>query len=267
LTRARDRLYLGTVVKDGSVQAGRGSLAEVLPASLLAAMSGAVAVPGEPLRWRSHVLRAVGDAEERHADKLSSAPVSLRRPDAPEDCDFEPVDDRAIRRVSVATAIADADTLPVTVRAGQDSHRLLGTLVHRLVRRLGLDPSADADRVVSDLLHASEAVDTSESETVCRHAAHAYRALCAMPDVRDLYRAGAALHEVPFTMTSDGQIIRGTIDCIVAGDDAMTVLEFKTGRARPEHARQAELYGRAVAAMYPEFHVKTRVIYLGEAVV
>jgi ATP-dependent helicase/nuclease subunit A len=35
ITRARDRLYLGTVLKEGRIQPGRGSLAEVLPASLL----------------------------------------------------------------------------------------------------------------------------------------------------------------------------------------------------------------------------------------
>jgi ATP-dependent exoDNAse (exonuclease V) beta subunit len=88
-----------------------------------------------------------------------------------------------------------------------------------------------------------------------------------MPEVRELYDAGEALHEVPFTMHHAGHIVRGTIDCLVMGADSRTVLEFKTGRARPEHARQVELYGKAVQAMYPEFHVKTRVIYLGDAVV
>ena len=34
LTRARDRLYLGSVVKDGRFQPTRGSLGEVLPPSL-----------------------------------------------------------------------------------------------------------------------------------------------------------------------------------------------------------------------------------------
>jgi ATP-dependent helicase/nuclease subunit A len=35
LTRARDRLYLGSVVSEGRIQPGRGSLAEVLPSQLL----------------------------------------------------------------------------------------------------------------------------------------------------------------------------------------------------------------------------------------
>ncbi len=43
LTRARDRLYLGSVLKDGKIQPGRGSLAEVLPGSLLEAINAAAA--------------------------------------------------------------------------------------------------------------------------------------------------------------------------------------------------------------------------------
>jgi len=262
------------------LQPGRGSLAEVLPDSLLAALSGAAASPGDSMHWRSHVLTMVGrnrvgcradlarsaNADDARSADAAASTASLTRL-ALRKSDFAPVDDRVTRRVSVATAIANADVMPTPARAGQDSHRLLGTLVHRLVRRLGLDPSADPDRAVPGLLNASEAVDTSESGTVCRDAAQAYRMLCAMPDVRDLYRSGAAHHEVPFTMTTEGQIVRGTIDCLVAGGDGITVLEFKTGRARPEHARQVELYGKAVQAMYPDFHVKTRVIYLGAAVI
>ena len=38
LTRARDRLYLSSVVKDGRIAPGRGSLAEVLPPDLLDAL-------------------------------------------------------------------------------------------------------------------------------------------------------------------------------------------------------------------------------------
>jgi superfamily I DNA/RNA helicase len=46
LTRARDRLYLSAVVKDGVFKPGRGSLAEVLPASTKSRFVAA----GEPLR-------------------------------------------------------------------------------------------------------------------------------------------------------------------------------------------------------------------------
>ena len=81
------------------------------------------------------------------------------------------------------------------------------------------------------MLRADEAVDTQDGKTLCRDAASVYRAICSRTDVRELYRADAALHEVPFTMAIDGRIVRGTIDCIIVGDDSITVLDFKTGRS------------------------------------
>jgi len=51
LTRARDRLYLVTTRNDGVVVPGRGSVAEVLPASLLRQLAGGG--PTEFVEWRS----------------------------------------------------------------------------------------------------------------------------------------------------------------------------------------------------------------------
>jgi ATP-dependent helicase/nuclease subunit A len=51
LTRARDRLYLGTTLKDGAVVPGRGSLAEVLPSSLLRQCAGAAAAA--TVKWHA----------------------------------------------------------------------------------------------------------------------------------------------------------------------------------------------------------------------
>jgi ATP-dependent helicase/nuclease subunit A len=59
LTRARDRLYLASALKDGLLIPGRGSLAEVLPQSIkdLFGRAGAVEAPGEsaavPVTWTS----------------------------------------------------------------------------------------------------------------------------------------------------------------------------------------------------------------------
>jgi hypothetical protein len=50
LTRARDRLYLGTVLKDGALAMGRGSLAEVLPGLA----EGMAADPHPPALRSSH---------------------------------------------------------------------------------------------------------------------------------------------------------------------------------------------------------------------
>ena len=91
-----------------------------------------------------------------------------------------------------------------------------------------------------------------------------FRQISSRPDVRDLYRLGRPYHEVPFTMHFDGRIVRGTIDCLIASSDRVTVLEFKTGRPRPEHQAQAEVYRAAAQALFPASHGgKPARVYVG----
>ncbi len=54
LTRARDRLYLSTLLKNGELAAGRGSLAEVLPESLKRVFPAAATAPGDAVTWTGH---------------------------------------------------------------------------------------------------------------------------------------------------------------------------------------------------------------------
>ena len=53
LTRARDRVYLGSVLKEGRLQPGRGSLAEVVPSTLAELFNEANARPGAAVSWRA----------------------------------------------------------------------------------------------------------------------------------------------------------------------------------------------------------------------
>ena len=53
LTRARDRLYIGTALKDGAFSAGRGSLGDVLPDSLKVLLVRAAREPGATVDWTS----------------------------------------------------------------------------------------------------------------------------------------------------------------------------------------------------------------------
>ena len=92
-----------------------------------------------------------------------------------------------------------------------------------------------------------------------------YRALSAAPDVRQLYAKGERLHEVPFTMRETNAYVRGSVDCVVResidGREQLTILEFKTGRPRPEHRAQLDLYTRAVRALFPDASVEARLVY------
>ena len=51
LTRARDRLYLGSILKDGAFAIGRGSLGEVLPDTMRALFVRAAQEPGDTVDW------------------------------------------------------------------------------------------------------------------------------------------------------------------------------------------------------------------------
>jgi ATP-dependent helicase/nuclease subunit A len=50
-TRARDRLYLSSALKDGALQAGRGGLADVLPASVKALFVSAASASDDTIVW------------------------------------------------------------------------------------------------------------------------------------------------------------------------------------------------------------------------
>jgi ATP-dependent helicase/nuclease subunit A len=65
LTRARDRLYLSTTVKDGACRMGRGSLGEVLPASVralfIAAAAGTIDRPRQQLARKAATAAQIDD--------------------------------------------------------------------------------------------------------------------------------------------------------------------------------------------------------------
>jgi ATP-dependent helicase/nuclease subunit A len=275
LTRARDRLYLGSVLKEGRIAPGRGSLAEVLPPALLDCFATAAA--GVPVQWvaagQTHTFRSCAlpgagapqpEASAGPTDSAAALPESAA--DDPQPDDLEPLESApAVTRV---TELASTEGVTATADAaeGAASERLLGTVVHRLLQALGTR-AADSDERVRELavrlLRADEAVGVvADRAGFATRAAAAYTALCAHPEVRELYAAAEILHEVPFTLRHEGAIVRGTIDCLArVGPDAVTVLEFKTGRPRPAHARQLAVYAAVAARLFPEASVTPKLIY------
>jgi hypothetical protein len=113
MTRARDRLYVGTVLKDGEFAIGRGSLGDVLPKSFRELFCRAAQESGDSIEWTAESGRAYRfrlcrqsspsvPAKER--DPVVSA---FRRNETPSDL-FDPLTDgEAIPRVSMAESAAD----------------------------------------------------------------------------------------------------------------------------------------------------------------
>ena len=265
LTRARDRLYLATTLKEGHVAPSKGSLAEVLPASLLQQLgSGA----GERLEWHAS-SGAVHCLEMCSRDSTVDQPattVEASRVEAQES-DFTPL----VASPSPQTVASIREAHVRTARNEQlrdrESDRLVGTLVHRLLQRFGiaLNPVELDERTVSRMLQTSDlpsgATDYSAADLALQ-ALGAYRGICRRSDVRDLYNAGERLHEVPFTMRVDDDIVRGTIDCLVrTAPNRMALLEFKTGGPCEEDRLQLDLYRRAAERLFPGVTVEARLVY------
>jgi ATP-dependent helicase/nuclease subunit A len=273
MTRARDRLYLGSVLKEGRLQPGRGSLAEVLPQTLIDLFAG----PRGECEWRAssgaiHRFRRCEPANREPANlestNLEPANPEPANPEPPDpgsripDPGLVPLVDSAPPRASVASLISASDE--TMRRLAPLSDRLVGTLVHRLLQRIGFSALAsDAVRdLTARLVQPGDIDDGEDLEEMLDAAVASYASICAHGEVRVLYSAGRRLHEVPFTMAVEGRVLRGTVDCLVeTAPDRLTVLEFKTGRRRPEHHAQLELYVQAMRQVFPNASIDTLLIY------
>jgi ATP-dependent helicase/nuclease subunit A len=255
LTRARDRLYLASVLKEGRVQPGRGSLAEVLPQSLIDVFAA-----GD--QWRA----ASGTVHRLHrCEPCTLAPAHIAPADAPSHpapSHLEPLRSVESRpRMSVASATGAATD--VQLHAVPLSDRLVGTLVHRMLQRFGFNaPGADLRELAPRLLREDE-IDSSDAiDAVVDQSVAAYTSICARQDVHQLYAAGRKLHEVPFTALVDGRVLRGTVDCLVeTAPGRLTVLEFKTGQPRAEHQVQLAIYVQAMKQAFLTAIIDAMLVY------
>ena len=304
LSRARDRLYLGTVLKDARMLPTRGSLGEVLPPSLLSQFEALVdgvewrASSGRVHRFRRCVAGSFEDAPASHADRNRGAVAA-----SPEGCsdDFSALERTAELGVLGASAPAEGAPgaatpgivtpevraasrvrpVPVTmaglggpaarrVPVAEHGHsdRVVGTLVHRMMQRFGLDLAGGTTmmrQAALSILRSDEALAASVERTsteVADATVEFYRLICGRTDVRALYSAGPRMHEVPFTTRLEGVVVRGTIDCLVqAVPNKITILEFKTGQPRPEHQAQLHVYHRAAERLFPGLSIDARLVY------
>jgi ATP-dependent exoDNAse (exonuclease V) beta subunit len=294
LTRARDRLYFSSVLKDGVVVPGRGSLAEVLPDSVRELFSraatsfvecaeiGWAGSSGRPFNWRicrvpaplsppvdasaAEVVLPVEPARvPRPADQFGPLPVSL-----------------GTRRIPITRWLQTVDAeepADAAHEAGREGPRnpVVGTLVHRLFQfhdgSAGMGEAVTAADV-QELLHADERTGLVDADATVQAALDAYQRMRRRQDVHMLLASGQRQYEVPFSMrlprdpqpaavaATSPVILRGVIDCvIVCVDGSVVVLEFKTGRPRRSHERQLDTYVHAARSLFPEAIVRGQLVY------
>ena len=294
VTRARERLYLSGVVRGGRFVAGRGSLAEVIPAGfqqVIAAASATGVAEWTGPEGRSHrfrVCRATptgeGDgrpgAEEQEPERSEQGdgPLDSAGPPAPVATDFAPIGQGTGPRRAGVTAVLAAEAFGAAVPAGTPplaartaatpDAGLAGTLVHRLFEAVGrlpvLDPAALED-LARGLLAPHEAAAASAPDTLIADVCRCYLALVHRDDVRALLREASCLYEVPFSLRADeSTILRGSIDCLaILPEGRAVVLEIKTGRPQPWHQRQLDVYTRAAREILPGTRVEGVLVYPG----
>jgi ATP-dependent helicase/nuclease subunit A len=258
LTRARDRVYLATTVTpEGRFVAGKGGIGRMLPPSLAACFTAA-ATGASPTSWTgttgTHTLRVV------HPSTLTNTIVEMPTalPDSRID-DFSPLRaDGPEHRA--ATSGSHEHATSQTQRAHVESTVEAGVLVHRALAR-------DSDDLEA-LLRDDERAATDDVDALVSRAREALIQLRNHPDVLDVFGASPQIrwrrHEVPFSWraSSDDAIVRGSIDCIVErSSGVIEVLEFKTGRAAPEHEHQLAVYVNAARALFPGRLVSGKLIY------
>ncbi len=272
-TRPRDRLYLSMAVEGGVPTCSQGSFGSVLPASFQALFGQAAAAPaGRRLAW-------LGRSGVRHGLRVcAAASAAQRQTDAP------PADSDASPPVLLAPLDARprVERLPVTGSAptragdgqgpGAPASRRLGRLFHLLLRRYEGAPAAPEalERASRELAAALEPA-AGAADDVAAAAARLYARFVAAGSSAPLL-GRERLWEVPFAMCGaavpppgggPAVVRRGTIDCLTRdADGRITVLEFKTGRPRAEHARQLDAYVDAARVMFPETAVNGRLVYI-----
>lgn len=264
LTRARDRLYLAAALEDGRLRVGRGSLAEVLPATLLplfvAVSHNKVGQVWSGSSGGDHRLEAVVD---RGLPSVIRQALVSPAEGVPRPVDREPLSGCSRHR-------AEAPRLDSRDRpeGGGGEGRIVGLAVHRLLQRFGLDALdelSEPRRVVRALLRPEELVEVDTFDDLVLEVVRLYRYVCQQADIRAWYQEGECYAEVAFSFEDQGRWVRGTIDCLVQLDRHLVVLEFKTGRPRPEHQDQLELYCRAAGQVFPTCRVDGRLVYLRDS--
>ena len=270
MTRARDRLYLSATLKEGKLEPGAGSLAEVLPPALQAFFPAAAAAPsseselvwtgvsGREFSWRVCRPAGSGQPQEPPTTEAGGEPAMDALGPGPARAEIE--------RIPVTSRLSAED--PPGFYAGSGTGPLLGNLVHRLfasgARHLD---GPELTRHVQGLLRPEERALLAEPGEAAAAAIDAWQAMMHRPELAALLDTAEAFSEVPFSLLDDTvdppKVLRGAIDLLVRREDgSIVVVELKTGRPQPVHRRQLDLYVKAARAMFSGVPVEGLVVYL-----
>ncbi|HVI98580.1 MAG TPA: double-strand break repair helicase AddA [Sphingomonas sp.] len=157
--------------------------------------------------------------------------------------------------------VADPPPGPA-MRAAAERGRLIHALFERLPPVPASDRAAAADRWLQDVGQVEEAAD---------RAALTATVLTVLDDPRFAALFGPdALAEAPVTaVIGEGLVVAGTIDRLLVTDEAVELIDFKTGRRLPDgiddipvyHLRQMAAYAEALRVIFPDRRIGATLLY------
>ncbi|MCM8731461.1 double-strand break repair helicase AddA [Hephaestia sp. GCM10023244] len=200
------------------------------------------------------------------ATKAGEAPGAAARPDLPDWARRAAPQEARPPRPLAPSALGEDDVADPPPSPAMRAAAERGRLIHALFERLPPVPPADraaaADRWLRDVgqvadPHARDALVA----TVCAVLDDPRFAALFGPD---------ALAEAPVTaVIGDGLVVAGTIDRLLVTDDAVELIDFKTGRRVPAtvddvpiyHLRQMAAYAEALRVIFPDRRIGATLLY------
>jgi ATP-dependent helicase/nuclease subunit A len=284
VTRARDRLYLASATSDGAFKPRKGSLGDVLPASIRGLFDGAAAATtnGALITWTGgsdavHAFRiclpAPGPAPGQPAPFAAVQDGQQDEPAPPAD-DFGAIADGASRERRPITGPGRARprrTPSAAPGREDDAGVVLGRVVHRMFQARipgGLPPDELAAKART-LVTADESLTVADLGRLAASAARVFSGMRSQPVLRALLDEAVCHYEVPISvLPATGEpggracILRGVIDCLACRPDGgVVVVDFKTGARRSGDRRQLGAYVNAVRALFPGARVDGLLVY------
>ncbi|WP_310497246.1 double-strand break repair helicase AddA [Sandarakinorhabdus sp.] len=258
LTRAEDLLFIGGAVAKPNKE--RQPSEKSWYTAIARAMAGLNAVAGSDPEWEGAVLtHAEGEPKSASGADLDPAPSRLQiapwamRPPAEEA--------RPLRPLSPSTIAGDdiAQPPPDPVRAAAARR---GNALHRLFELL---PDVPPDRRrEAGLGWARANVPEFDGDALVA----TVLAVLDDPAFAEVFAPGA-LTEAPVAAMVGEMVIAGSVDRLLVGDDAVMVVDFKTGRRVPDsaddvpvfHLRQMAAYAAALAVVFPGRRIRAALLF------
>jgi ATP-dependent helicase/nuclease subunit A len=172
---------------------------------------------------------------------------------------FAPLVADGVARVAATVESA----LPDTARPVAVSTTSLGTLVHRLLAHARHRDERDPRVLARVARQLADRVDTTDAgDDLVERAVTLCLGVLSRPELTVLPEGARLVFEAAYSRRRpDGRIERGAIDGLVVSDEAVTVLEFKTGQPREAHQVQLAAYVEAMRERYAGRRVEGRLIY------